>query len=140
MRGKSYRLVHATARRLALEAVRNAPDGYAVTVGEPTRSLDQNAAQWPILDAFEKQRQWAVNGELYWMTSEEWKDVLTAAFEGETKPRLAAGLNGGVVMLGRRTSEYGKKRFSEWLDFLNAAADELGVDVPLPPADEPERR
>lgn len=26
-----------------------------------------------------------------------------------------------------RTSQYGKRRFSEWLDWLNAAAVELGV-------------
>lgn len=133
---RTFILAHATARQLALDAVAHAPDGYAVTVGEPNRTLDQNAAQWPILDAFSKQRQWTVGAELCWLTPEEWKDVLTAAFEKETRPRLALGLDGGVVMLGRRTSNYGKKRFSEWLDFLNAAAVELGVDVPPPKAED----
>ena len=47
-----FKLAHAQARRGALEAVETAPDGYCVTVSEPTRSLDQNAAMWPILQAF----------------------------------------------------------------------------------------
>lgn len=126
---RSFVLAHQTARNLALDTIRNAPDGYVVKVSEPTRNLEQNAAQWPILVAFSKQRQWPVNGQQCWLTPPEWKDILTSAFEKETRPRLAAGMDGGVVMLGRRTSKYGKKRFSEWLDFLHAAAAEMLVDI-----------
>jgi hypothetical protein len=93
------------------------------------RTLDQNAAQWPILEAWSRQKMWFINGAKTRMSAEEWKDVLTAAFEGETSPRLAMGLNGGVVMLGRRTSKYNKARFSEWLDWLMAASVEMGVDI-----------
>lgn len=93
------------------------------------RTLDQNAAQWPILEAWSRQKMWFINGSKTRMSAEEWKDVLTAAFEGETSPRLAMGLNGGVVMLGRRTSKYNKARFSEWLDWLMAASVEMGVNV-----------
>lgn len=125
---KVFKLVHAEARRRAGAAVASAPDGYVVAVGEPTRSLDQNAAQWPYLDAFSKQLTWPVNGAMVKMTPEEWKDVLTAAFQGETV-RLAQGLNGGVVMLGLRTSEMGKRRFSEWLEFLIATAAMREVEV-----------
>jgi len=39
-----FRLVHAQARALALESVKTAPEGYIVTIQEPTRTLDQNAA------------------------------------------------------------------------------------------------
>jgi len=62
------------------------------------------------------------------MTAEEWKDVITAAFQNETA-RLAMGLDGGVVMLGLRTSQMGKKRFSEWMEFLKATAALRGVVV-----------
>jgi len=116
------------ARQRAMECVKEAPEGYVVKVSQPTRNLEQNAAQWPILECFAKQKQWPINGNLEWMTKEEWKDVLTAAFEKESI-RLAASMNGGVVMLGSRTSKYGKKKFSEWLEFLNAAAVELNVDL-----------
>ena len=121
-----FRLVHPEARRRAMSCVADAPDGYVVTVQEPTRSTDQNAAQWPILEAFAEQLQWPVNGAMVNLSAEEWKDVLTAAFRGETV-RLAMGLNGGVVMLGLRTSQMGKRRFSEWLSFLQATADLRGV-------------
>ena len=123
-----FKLVHLEARQRAIEAVTNAPDGFIVEVKEPTRSLDQNAAQWPILDAFSEQLVWPVNGIMCKMTPEEWKDVLTAAFQNETAP-LAMGLTGGVVMLGMRTSKMSSKVFSEWLDFLNHVAADRDVNI-----------
>jgi hypothetical protein len=121
-------LSHPMARANAVHAVKTAPDGLCVTVRELNRTLDQNAAQWPILEAFSDQLMWPVNGELVKMTAEEWKDVLTAAFNRETA-RLAMGIDGGVVMLGQRTSKFGKKRFSEWLEFLHAVAAQRSVTV-----------
>ena len=128
MNRRRFVLSHSEARRRAMSCVAEAPEGYVVTVQEPTRSTDQNAAQWPILEAFAEQLQWPVNGAMVNLTAEEFKDVLTAAFQGETV-RLAMGLNGGVVMLGLRTSQMGKRRFSEWLDFLHATAALRGVVV-----------
>jgi NinB protein len=121
-------LSHPMARANAVHAVQTANDGLCVTIRELNRTLDQNAAQWPILEAFSDQLQWPVNGELVKMSAEEWKDVLTAAFERENA-RLAMGIDGGVVMLGKRTSQYGKKKFSEWLEFLHAVAAMRGVAV-----------
>ncbi len=115
-------------RERALEAVRTAPDGFAVTVAERTRSLEQNAAQWPILQAFADQLQWPVNGSMVSMSADEWKDVLSAAFRRETV-RVAMGLDGGMVMLGMRTREMSKSDFSEWLDFLHATAATRGVKL-----------
>lgn len=119
---QQFILAHPTARAGAIVAVRNAPDGMVVEIRDKKRSLEQNAAQWPYLQAFSEQMEWPVNGAMCKLEPEEWKDILTAAFEGDTNPRLAAGWDGGVVMLGRRTREYGKKRFGEWLDWLKAAA------------------
>lgn len=62
------------------------------------------------------------------LSCEEWKDILTAAFENETEPRLAAGLDGGIVMLGLRTSRLGKKKFALWMEWLMAAAALKGVE------------
>lgn len=121
-----YRLVHDEARRRAADACRTAPDGHVVTVAEPNRTLDQNAAQWPILQAIAEQLKWPVNGVLVALADEEWKDILTAAFRGESM-RLAQGVNGGVVMLGLRTSKFNKKDFSEWLEYLNWFCAERGV-------------
>ncbi len=124
---KVFQLVHAEARRRAMAAVAEAPHGWRVEVKEPTRSLDQNAMLWPILDAFARQKTWVVNGEATKLTPEEWKDVLTAAWKGET--RVAKGVHGGLVVLGVSTSKLGKRAFSEFIEHLLAVAVELGVDV-----------
>jgi hypothetical protein len=114
-------------RKLACERVMEAPTGYWCKIVPPTRTLEQNDFQWPYLEGFSKQKQWPVNGDMCWLTPEEWKDILTAAFEKEINPRLASGFDGGVVMLGKRTSKFGKAKFSEWIEFLRAAAALKGV-------------
>lgn len=116
------------ARKTAIDAILAAPDGWVVQIGEPTRSVEQNAVQWPILTQFSQQRPWPVSGELEWLKPEEWKDILTADFDKE-RIRLASGISGGVVMIGKRTREFGRREFSDWIDYLYAAAHHLGVYV-----------
>jgi hypothetical protein len=98
--------------------------------GDAWRTVAQNRYQWPILNAWAKQKQWPINGEMMTITAEDYKDILTAAFEKETNPRIAKGYDGGIVMLGRRTSKYGKKKFAEWIEWLNAATAVTGIRVP----------
>jgi hypothetical protein len=109
-------------------AIACADDGDVVTIKPPTRSGEQNSAMWPILDAFAEQLPWPVNGKMCKLTAEEFKDIMTAGFEQE-HVRLAMGLDGGVVMLGLRTSTMSKKKFSEFLEFLHATAIAHGVNV-----------
>ena len=117
-------LAHPEARRRAVQAVQNAQEGYAVTVSEVTRSLEQNAAQWPYLAGFAKQKQLCINGAMVWATEDDWKDVLTGCWNGET--RMAA-FDGRVIMLPQRTSQMGKRVFSDWMEFLVAIAAQSGV-------------
>lgn len=121
-------LADEAVRRRAVQALLEAPLGNVVRIGPPKRSLVQNAAQWPILEAFAEQLMWPVNGRMTKLSAEEFKDILTAAFRQETV-RLAEGLNGGVVMLGSHTSDMDKPVFSEWLDFLHATAAGRGVNL-----------
>ena len=123
-----FRLVHQEARQRAAQTCLEAPTGYVVKVTQPNRSLDQNAAMWPILEAFSDQLQWPVNGALSKLTPDEWKDILTAAFR-QQRPRIAQGLDGGMVMLGQRTSRFGKAEFSEFLEFLHATAADRLVNI-----------
>ena len=95
----------------------------------PDRTLDQNAAQWRILGAWAHKKEWLVNGKKTLLHENDWKVIPTATYEGEIAPRLAPGLNGGIVMLGRRTSKYDREKFSDWLDWLNFASIEAGVNV-----------
>lgn len=123
-----FRLVHSQARASALDCIRNAPDGHLVIVQEPTRSTDQNAAQWPILQAFADQLEWPVNGVASRITADDWKDILTCAFRNE-RPRIAQGIDGGMVLLGQRTSRFSKREFSDWLEFLHSVAADRGVII-----------
>lgn len=122
---KVYILAHDVARQGAIQAVKEAPVGYAVSVSEPTRTLDQNAAQWPYLAGFAAQKQLCINGVMQWVTDDDWKDVLTGCWHGET--RMAA-FDGKVIMLPQRTSKMGKKVFSDWMEFLVAMAAQSGVE------------
>lgn len=128
MSKRVFHLVHQQARQRAIDEVGMAPDGYTVTVAEPTRNSEQNAAMWVVLQAFSEQLEWPVNGRMTQLDSEGWKDILSAAFKKENA-RLAMGLDGGVVMLGLRTSKMGKREFSEFLDFLHATAADRGVEL-----------
>lgn len=123
-----FGLLTQEARRAAMQAVASAPSTYVVQIRARTRSIEQNKAQWPILTAFSEQLQWPVNGRMVSMSPEEWKDVLSAGFKAEAT-RLAMGLDGGVVMLGQRTSEFRHDEFSQWLEFLNATAADRGVSI-----------
>lgn len=122
-----YFLVHDTARRLAAAQCMTAQDGYVCKIEPPGRTSEQNCYQWPYLAGFAEQMPWPINGVMCNLSPDEWKDILTAAFEKEVEPRLAAGFDGGIVMLGRRTSQFGKRKFAEWMEFLMAAAAIKGV-------------
>ncbi|WP_294768604.1 recombination protein NinB [uncultured Rhodoferax sp.] len=116
---------HDLARQNAIKAVQAAPDGFMVQISEPNRTLEQNAAQWPYLEAFSKQKQLCINGEMVWASPDDWKDVLTACWNGEM--RMAA-FDGRVIMLPQRTSKLGKGAFSTWMEYLVAMAAQCGVE------------
>lgn len=125
---QTFVLVHGEARRRAAAAVQTAPDGFVTIVCEPTRGLDQNAALWPVLQAFSEQLEWPVNGSMSRLTADEWKTILSAAWRRESV-RVAPGIDGGMVMLGERTSKLSKREFSELLDFVHATAATRGVEL-----------
>ena len=102
---------------------------WVLTLKLETRTQAQNRLMWPLLTAFSEQLEWPVNGRMTKLTPDEFKDVLSAGFHGEAV-RLAMGLNGGVVMLGQRTSKFTKPQFAEWIEFLYATAADRGVRLP----------
>ena len=122
------KLTGPTAKHAACIRIHDAPEGHVVTIAEPNRTLDQNSAQWPYLEAFAQQLEWPVNGVMTRITADDWKDILTCAYRNES-PRVAMGINGGMVLLGQRTSKFSKKDFAEWMEFLVAMSVDRGVTV-----------
>jgi hypothetical protein len=103
---------------------------WILTLKPETRTQAQNRLMWPLLTAFSEQLDWPINGYMVKMDTDDWKDLLSAAFKGESV-RLAMGLNGGVVLLGQRTSKFTKAQFSEFIEFLFATAADRGVKLPI---------
>lgn len=122
-----FNLVHATARQRAAQAVMHAPDGFRVEIRERTRTLDQNALMWELLTELSNQLQWPINGKAETLTPEEWKDILSAGLSQEN--RIAMGIRGGFVMLGRRTSKMTVKQMTELIELIYAFAAENGINL-----------
>lgn len=122
MSKRVYHLVHAEARQRAMQGVREAKEGYCVTISEPTRTLEQNSLLWPLLGALSKQVDW--HGQK--LSADDWKDLLTASL---TRQRSAPALDGGgFVVFGHRTSQYSKSMMSELIELILAFGAERGVD------------
>ena len=100
------------ARRRAMQAVADAAVGKCIVISDPTRTLEQNAAQWPYLAGFAAQKQLCLNGEMQFVTDEDWKGVLTGCWKGEMR---MAVFDGRIIMLPQRTSKMDKPVFSTWM-------------------------
>jgi hypothetical protein len=123
MSKQTFRLVHAEARQRALQAVQNAPEGHAVTVGEPTRNLEQNALLWAMLHEISEQVIW--HGRK--LDPESWKHVFTSSLK---RMDVVPNLEGtGFVALGLSTSKMTKREFSDLIELINAFAAERGIEL-----------
>lgn len=120
-----YRMAHDTARKGAAAFCMSAPLGTICEFREPTRSLEQNARLWAMLAEIAAVVEWPVNGRLCLLSSDEWKDILTAGLVSEQ--RIAQGINGGFVILGQRTSKMSKRELSDLMELVAAFGSEHGV-------------
>lgn len=121
-----------------------------VTLAEPTRTNEINAAMWCVLADLSKQVGWVPARwrgdrcvrEGYYallveeptarrLTDEEFKDVITAAYR---KPRLVGGIDGGVVAVGMRTSRMSQAQIRDVIAIAEAFGSELGVEWTPAPA------
>ena len=118
---QTFFLVHHQARLNALEAVKNAPDGWMVQVKEKTRSIEQNSLLWARLEEIAKQVDWY--GEK--LASEDWKHVFSASLK---KQKAVRGIDGGFVVLGQSTSKMTKAEMADLLTLMEAFAAERGVN------------
>ena len=106
--------------RWALDT-QNVPAGTTVEFRAPRRSLDQNALMWSLVGQISKQVDWYDQK----LSSEDWKDVLTASLR---RTRVVPGIDAGTfVPLGMRTSQMTKEELSELLELIYAFGAERGV-------------
>lgn len=91
-----------------------------MTVKQSTRSLEQNARMWAMLTEISEQVDWY--GQK--LTSEEWKDVFSAAMK---RAKVVPGLDGGFVVCGQSTSKMTRAEMSEMQTLIEAFGAEKGV-------------
>ena len=109
-------------------------------IAEKPRSLDQNAKMWSMLTDLSEQLQWAVDGELQWITKEDYKVIMTAGLKREQ--RIAKGAWGGFVVLGVSTSRMKMAEMAQLIEIMMAFGAEHGVvwsDPTVPPIEAYER-
>ncbi|QKQ46805.1 recombination protein NinB [Achromobacter denitrificans] len=118
--------LNARTRPRAHRDIDAAPDGYYFAPPvEPTRTLDQSAKLHAMLADVARQVKWPVNGQLERLSIDDWKAVIVASLMQEK--RMAAGVRGGFVILGKRTSSMTIREMSECIEFLYSFGDEQGV-------------
>lgn len=121
MSKRLFRLVHEAARMNAIDCVRMAPNGYCVTVAEPTRNLEQNARLWATLGEIAKQVVW--HGRK--LDADSWKHIFTSSLK---KQEVVPNLDGtGFVVMGIATSRMSKSEMSELIELINAFAAQHNV-------------
>jgi hypothetical protein len=115
---QSFVLAHATARNLALEAVRNAPDGYVVEVRPKTRSLEQNALLHALLGECTKTMKY--HGKT--LSIEQWKVLFVSAHNiVEGRPvQVIAGIEGEFVNIRESTAKMTVKRLNSLIEYIQA--------------------
>lgn len=108
-------------RNLIATWARTVPVGTTVEFRAPRRSNDQNALMWSLLSQVSKQVVWYGTK----LSSEDWKDVLTASLR---KARVVPGIDAGTfVPLGMRTSQMTKEELGDLIELIYAFGAERGV-------------
>ena len=117
----TIKLVGPEQRQRAQSLILRAPADYVVTIAEPTRTLDQNAKLWPMLNDIRRAkpegRDW---------TAEQWKAVFMDAcgHQAEFAPKLDGP---GFVCIGFRSSHLSKAQFGELIECIAEYGARMGV-------------
>lgn len=116
----TFVLLTSQIRDRAIAIIRTAPIGYRVTVAEPRRNLEQNAAFWGLMDDISKSCEFGGESR----SKEEWRTLFVSGWMRATGRRVEVveGLEGEAVALGVSSRDLRKSEMSEVLDYANAWA------------------
>ncbi len=113
------------SRKAIIREVVDAPEGYVVSIGKPTRTMEQNAMLHPLLTDIANQKEWMGKKR----TMLQWKVIMVSAHAIATgePAEMVIGLEGEVVNLRESTAAMSKKRFSSLLDYVTCWGAMNGV-------------
>jgi len=119
MSNQYFVLSHDTARKMAKQAIDQAPDGYGVSIKPKSRTLEQNALLHSLIQKISKEVIWAgLKREV-----DTWKRLLTAAWlraRGDAVEILPAVDGKGVDIVFRKTSSLTVAEMNELIEFIQA--------------------
>lgn len=118
---------HAAMRELweACKPYLLAGNRLVMSVRAETRSLASNNVMWSCLEDIARQVDFAIDGKMQRVDSEDVKDILSASLKRHQ--RIASGIDGGVVFMGQRTSNMTQAQMSEMIDLCHAFGDQHGI-------------
>jgi hypothetical protein len=119
-----YILAHDEARRLALEAVRQAPQGYVFRLDPPKRTLDQNSMIHPVVEKIARLLKRPTDKEslrqLRYLLLEQWQH------ETNRPPMFERSYDGQRwVSVNKGTSDLDKPDCSEFIEWMLSTESEL---------------
>ena len=89
---------------------------------EPIRNAEQNKRMWAMLGDLARQVRWHVDGQMQLLDPEDWKHIMSAGLKRHQ--RVAAGIEGGFVILGQHTSKFTRREMADLITLMFA----FGVD------------
>ena len=121
-----YVLAHDTARQRAIEAIQGAPEGYVVTILEPTRKEAQSSKFHAICtDIAKSGLEFAGKRR----DKDTWKLLLISAHAHVTRQgaEVVAGLEGEWLNIRESSASMGVKRMASLIEYSEAYAVNAGV-------------
>lgn len=133
MSRKVFIFAHAEARRRAVQAIQEAPDGWMVVLSEPVKKRIQEEKYHAMIGDIAKQCEFM--GQKH--DAEDWKRLLVDMFarimrdagtpihhDGRVLPSLD---HERVVQLGIQTKDFYVKEAAEFIEYLYAFGADRGV-------------
>ncbi len=91
---------------------------HSAGMDEPIRSAEANNKMWAMLTDISLQKKWPVDGVMQTLRPWEFKVIFTAGLKKHQ--RIAAGIDGGFVMLGTPTSKMKKSEMNDLIEIMFA--------------------
>jgi hypothetical protein len=114
-----YRLVHAEARKRAIQGVQDAPEGMVVTIKEQGRNLEQSALFHALCDD-------AAKAGIVWFgkprTAAQWKVLFISGHAAATGlgADVIPGLEGEFINVRESSASMTKSRISSVIEYAKA--------------------
>jgi len=124
---RTYLLTTRDKRKAVALIVGSLQRNWRVEIKPPVRTLPQNDLMWAWLTAFSEQAEW--NGKK--RSTLDWKDLFTGAVKvAAGGVEAVPGLEGGLMLLGLRTSDMSVSEMADLITYMESKAAEWGVVLP----------